>query len=245
MAHFRVPVAWIWGGGWLLFSLHRWCSTRGIHLVKHAVSGSWCPVGPLGGRGVAGHGEFRRNTLSSGTPQGLSSCTSPSSWANLFSVGPSWPRFCCQGWLCDVMSCTLLCSACPCVFVSVYQYQKEGLLLSGGMRGISGATVDGVFCHVIKIHCPWLDLLNEGFRPQTWQAQNIVRLDLERKTCMDSSSKSILKSKVTVSWTECSFCLYTTDRCYVWKLYSHLMIFITKQTKILTLKDENHSMLST
>lgn len=150
--------------------------------------------------GVGGHGEFRRNTLSGGTPQGLSSCTSPSSSANPFSVGPSWPRLCFQGWLCDVMSCMLLCLACPCVFVSVYL--KEGLLLIGGMWGISGATVLGVFWHVIKNRCPRLDFLNEGFRPRTWQAANIAQPNLERKTCLEPSSKSILmyKSNSQLNW---------------------------------------------
>lgn len=42
--------------------------------MKHGVSGSWCPVGPAGGRGARGYGEFRRNTLSCGTLQGFSSC---------------------------------------------------------------------------------------------------------------------------------------------------------------------------
>lgn len=117
LAHFRVLVAWIWGR-WMimLFSLHRWCSTRGINLVKHAVSGSWCPVGPPGGRGARGYGEFRRNTLSCGTLQGLSSCTPPSSVANPFSMGPSWPRFCCQGWLCDVMIVHALVLGLPLCF---------------------------------------------------------------------------------------------------------------------------------
>lgn len=31
--------------------------------MKHGVSGSWCPVGPAGGRGARGYGEFRRNTV--------------------------------------------------------------------------------------------------------------------------------------------------------------------------------------
>lgn len=31
--------------------------------MKHDVSGSWGPVGPAGGRGARGYGEFRRNTV--------------------------------------------------------------------------------------------------------------------------------------------------------------------------------------
>lgn len=162
LAHFRVLVAWIWGG-WMimLFSLHRWCSTRGINLVKHAVSGIWCPVGPPGGRGARGYGEFRRNTLSCGTLQGLSLCTPPSSVANPFSLVTPLLLSRMALWCHD---CARSCARLALVFLWAYITKKLFVLLCGVMRGISGIVVH-MFWHVMKSRLPLVE-----FRPHTWQA---------------------------------------------------------------------------
>lgn len=165
-----VPEELIWWSMPCLEACVWWgCWEAGEQQVMESSGGTLCPVG----RRRASPCVLHR------LPERTRSPWVPRDPASVVKAG------CVMSWA--ARSCARL------ALVFLWVYQKEGLLLSGGMRGISGATVDGVFWHVIKSRCPRLDFLNEGFRPQTWQAANIVQLHLERKTCMDPSSKSILK----------------------------------------------------
>lgn len=72
LAHFRLPVAWIYGaGGWLCYFP---CTTDVVpeELIWWSVP---CLEAGVQWVLLAGHGEFRRNTWSYGTLQGLSLCS--------------------------------------------------------------------------------------------------------------------------------------------------------------------------